>query len=555
MKVLFISIQSGYEGGYPAAHLGFYRIKSMLIDNGIDVDIVNLDLIDFDSVKKDIEKGMYDMIGFSGSTYEMDLDLQLLWDCKKASEIGGKRCLIIAGGQAVTMNKKQWLENGTDIAVLGWGEMPMLRVCKRYMKDEKREISELCSGIPGLAYINSEGQLESKPSLPTTQEEFEYLNYERMLVTDIPYEHYWKNNDEKIKTTGFNNTEFNIKNIRLFTISHCPLRCAFCATQSFLPFSQGSKAQKLVMLTADQCHQLVLKNYNKYKAESFSFGEDNFVVSKQAVERAKEICKKIIHSKLIGELPKDIVFHCLARVDNLQIKKGKGEEKVINHELLTLMKQAGFVSVSTGCETFSDKLLRSPSVNKGKITKADNIDVCDALLSAGMVPQILLILGLPESSVDDLLTTMKISADFILKGAQVGVTSLLFADQGSPLTESGIYPHTFREWINPYTGDIVKMNGVILPKDPFLRDVFEKIDEKANQEIERMRKDTPWGTGILPKFFVALATFIAYAKLLNSQEMVTYFEDVFQKRCVVEDLISDEKSSLYFYDDKQKISA
>ena len=532
MRVLLISIKSDLEGGYPAAHLGFYRIGTYLRDNGIDVDVADLEIDDLAVFLERLRRGHYDAIGFSVSNYEMEKDLDLLWACKEASKQSPKRCLMIAGGQQAVLNRDQWLEEcGIDLSILGYGERPMLEVCQRYKDHPDAEIPELCEGILGTAYIDNDGKLIAQPQPSLTQEEFEFLNHERMLEADIPYERYWEHNEKRIKSLDFNQVNFRIRNIRMYTTSHCPLRCAFCSSQYFNPAAQETKAQKIVMLSSEQIHELILHLYRKHKANSFFFGSDNFIITNYGRTRAKEFCQLVIQSKKLGELPEDVVFHCMARVDSFML--ARGENRVFDHEMIHLMKQAGFVNVSTGVETFSDRLLRAPSINKLNISSEDNITAIETLLAAGLTPQILLILGIPETTEEDLMFTMKVAADFILKGAQVGTTSVLFADPGAPVTTDKRYSYNHREWKNPYTGQIIKINDKILPFDPKIKGIIHKIDDASEIEMARMREGTPWEEGILPKFFVGLAQFVAISKLLNNEEMVEHFEGVFQKVCTL----------------------
>ncbi|ARJ66508.1 hypothetical protein WV31_12940 [Magnetospirillum sp. ME-1] len=518
------------EGGYPAAHLGFFRIASYLKNRGFEADVADLELDELDDYLERIREGDYAIVGFSVSTYEMEKDLDLIWACKEAASKLPFRCLMIAGGQQAAMNTRQWLEEGgIDICVLGYGERPMLALCQQIDANPAASISEICKGISGTAYLDEARKLVFNPQPAITQEEFDILNYDCMLEANIPYEKFWAYNEKKISSLEFNKLVFRIKNIRIYATSHCPLRCAFCSSQYFLPAAQNSKAQKIVMLSAEKIHQLVLAFHKRYGADSFFFGCDNFVIAKQGRDRLSRLCTLLIESKKKGELPEEVVFHCMARVDSfITAHEGK---RVIDYDLLNAMKAAGFVNISSGVETFSDRLLHVPSVNKINISRKDCTDVLDAILAAGLVPQILLILAIPESTPDEMLDTMMTAARFIREGAQVGCTTYMFADYGAPITSNPQYSFDRREWKNPYTGEIVKINNKVHPLDPVVASVIDKFETATDEEILRLRADTRWSTGILPKFFVGLASFIAIAKLLKRDDAVAYFEDIFNQLC------------------------
>ncbi len=526
--VLMISIKSMWEGGYPAPHLGFYRIKSYLEAQNIYAVVVDIELEALDLYLELIEKGVYKIVAFSVSNYEMELDLELLWKCRKASSAAPGKCLFVGGGQQATHNYEQWLNCGLDVAVLGYGERPMLALCERLSVYPDGSVDEICLGVQGTAYLDQNQNLIVQSQVPLTREEFEFLTYERMLKSDIPYESYWKYNEEKIRSIRFNNIDFKIRNIRMYTTSHCPGRCAFCSSQYFLDAAQ-KKTTPILMLSADQIQDLLLFNYKKYKPTSFFFGSDNFIItSRKGRRRVKELCKRIINLKKNGDLPENMAFHCMARVNSFFSTCEDGQ-RYVDHTLLKLMKEAGFENISVGVETFCDRLLTCPSINKSGISSADNIKVLDNILDAGLIPQILLILAIPDSTVDEMFLTMKTAAEFILKGAQVAATNRLYADPGAPVTNMERYTISHRERKNHATGEVVLINHQVIPFDAKIKKVSDHFDAVVDAEVALLRKKTPWKDGILPKFFVSLASFIGISKFLGDSEMTNYLIDIFQQ--------------------------
>ena len=57
-------------------------------------------------------------------------------------------------------------------------------------------------------------------------------------------------------------------------------------------------------------------------------------------------------------------------------------------ELLLKLKAAGFYTYGLGVETFADRLLKSPSVNKLGVDAQDCENVLDAMLDIGLNPLI-----------------------------------------------------------------------------------------------------------------------------------------------------------------------
>ena len=77
------------------------------------------------------------------------------------------------------------------------------------------------------------------------------------------------------------------------------------------------------------------------------------------------------------------------------------------------MEKASFLSIGLGVETFSDRLLKCPSINKKGLTSADSLKVIDAMLSTKIVPQINIIIGIPESTPDELADTLTVLNVFL----------------------------------------------------------------------------------------------------------------------------------------------
>ncbi len=522
MNILLISIKSIWDGGYPAAHLGFYRIASYLKDNGHQCDVVDLEIDDFKPVKIDIANGKYGIIGFSVSNYEMEADLQLLWECKEIVKGISRQCLMVAGGQQATFNAEVWLKAGIDIAILGFGERPMCDLCNSFEVNMGKSIKDIASNVNGVAYF-VEKELTWKPSEPLTQEEFDFLNYERMLVADIPYQKYWDYNRSKLKSGNFNKVKFKFKNIRLYTTSHCLGGCGFCSSQHFLGKSQG-KTSKICMLSADKIYSLILNLNERFGAESYFFGSDNFITANKAGRnRVKDLCRKILVAKDRGLLPQDTVFHCMARVDSFVDKERSNFN--VDVELLDLMRQTGFENISVGAETFSDRLLKVPSVNKRGINEKMSRIVFDAMLEYNLTPQVLLILAIPESTVDELFYTIDVAMEYIKKGIQLGVTNLMYGERGTPVFEDLNLPISYRECKNPYTGEIVKINYHVIPNDPLIRRLDERFEVMTHEEVVRLAPQTPWSHEFAPKFFVAIASFIAVARILERPDLIGKYEN------------------------------
>ena len=129
-------------------------------------------------------------------------------------------------------------------------------------------------------------------------------------------------------------------------------------------------------------------------------GDDAFTLN---IERAKQICKRIIDEKI------NLKLFCETRVDR------------VDYELLNLMKQAGVIKIDFGLESSNPKILRNIkkvfyNPNDENYTSERQFlrnlkDVVSYCKKLGMDPMVNIISGLPGETIDDAKETL----DFIKK--------------------------------------------------------------------------------------------------------------------------------------------
>lgn len=523
MRVL-LSTSMSKAGFFISPPLGLVRLQYYLQERGIHCDLLDLDLNNQPDYLGNAKQGFYDVIGISVSHYNVECDLDMLWDIRNSLSKSDRRCVIVGGGQEATMNYDQWLDMGCDIILTGFAEKRLFSLCCQLGAHKSAPLWKLAEGIDGVVVRNGEGKTIFVENGPLTVEEFHELSYDQVRRLHMPYEPYWTQVREEIGSTNFHKNKFTVECSRLFTSSHCPRGCGFCSSQSFVPASQKKKSP-IIMLTADQVHDLIVHYAQDYGAKSFLFSDDDYLVGSRAgLERAEEICRKVIASKAKGEIPQDAHFSCQTRIVNF-LKRKDGVPSP-NWDFLKLMHDAGFHSIGLGVETFSDRLLRMPSVNKVGVERKDIDIALEAMLVAGLLPQINLILAVPESTVDELMHSMRVGAEYISKGCQVAVTSLMKAIPGAPMLLSGDYKHTTIDWKNPITEKEVKIAHYFEPNDSQIHDIVHSIESSSLEELAKWKENSPWKGGTTPKFLFGLATFIAVSELLNKKDDANYFRKV-----------------------------
>jgi radical SAM superfamily enzyme YgiQ (UPF0313 family) len=528
-RVLLVSnrCSPGYNIAPPT---GLYQLHSYVSRRGIMCTVLDREIEGPLPYISRARAGEFDVIGFSVSHDNMIEDLDLLWSFRDAAAAGGKRVLFIAGGQEAVLNHEQWLRLGIDVCFLGFAEKTLLEFCRRLRAPNRADgctVEILCEGLDGVAYRNGRNEVAYRPSAPLTHEDFRELFYEQALTLDVPYHRYWSKLRHESADTTLGASRFVIENVRLYTTSHCPRRCGFCNSQSFLPRSQAGKLP-IIGLSAAEIAALILHMAHKYGARGFLFSDDDFPIGNKAgLDRLADLCRRITSLKAQGLLRRDTHFACQARVANFILSNGsRSRVPSANVALIQLMAAAGFGSVGLGVETFSDRLLRAPSVNKIGITAQDCETVLDAMLSAGLTPQINLILGVPEYTPDELADTMGKAVSYLVRGCDIAVTRHLDALPGAPLYGTDIYELRTKTWVHPHSGAEETIADFFLPRDPLIRSVSEHFDAESAGELAKVVAENGWGEKIVHKRVVGMCSLIAVAKLLGRHDLAADFRSV-----------------------------
>lgn len=518
-KILLINSHSR-EGVYVTPAMGLFKIAGYLKKNGIGCDVLDYDIDDDRDFLTEAASGAYAVIGMSVTHFQMESDLERLWKFRKAAESSGLPCVIAGGGQEATMNYEQWLNAALDIVFFGFAEETYFSFCQRVFQSgvDKPKLDDLADGLDGVAYFDRQKNLISRAAAPLTKEKFSQLFFDNIFDLDVPYEKYWQYLRNKYKAWAVGGADFIYEHVRIYGTSHCPRRCGFCSSQTFLPFSQDP-LPKILMLEAEQYVQLIVYHYQKFGARMVTFSDDDFLVgSGVGAKRAIDVAKGILREKQSGNLPQDFKFHFQARIADVIFKRQ------LNTELLDSLAEAGCIGFSVGVETFSEKLIKSPSINKVGITVKDCRWVLDAMLEHGLVPQINVILGTPETNVEDLVETIMAAAEYVEKGADIALVTRVEVYPGAPLADNPDYPYHCRNWTNPYTGEIVEISDYFQCWDPEIDRMCENFNEAKDQELRAIKKEFGWEGQTVHKRIVAFANLLAVGKLLHRTDIIERIE-------------------------------
>ena len=571
--------------------LGLYRLKNYLERRDIDCDILDLSLTDGhfkDSLEK-ISSGYYDVIGAGVDSEKIVRYFDMLHDIRSRVEKSGKKSMIVCGGQGGAHAYKSYIVNGkADAVLLGFAEKNFYELCRSFEKNRDKHISIYAKNIEGVAFPSDKKftKIIKNPTKPLTEEEFVSLNYDEIKDLHIPYKDYWdytyaegaaalnlsKDGGAKevtdphseIPTESSDTQKFFVETIRLYTSSHCPWKCGFCSSHSFLRMSNatmekeekipekpkdgktismnalascGSQPHPVYRISPEQIYDLIVRHCKKYDPKVILFNDDAFWDgSDPGFKHILDLCDLIINGKNTGKIKKDVIFNCQAKIGDFIIKK---PIRRLHDDLIIRLKKAGFYHFGTGVETFAERLLMVPSINKkGNVSEKDQHLVIQGLLKYGFSPSVNVILFVPETTIEELFHVMKVSTEYMLKGTQIAMTPLLRTHEGAGITEmikKGLTPikASYAQWSDPVTKEVFKHPLYAIPLNKQLADFIKQFNIKEYDDMERISKveqdrivkKSGWDSKVVPRPVTALAVFITLSKYLKKDDWAEYFEN------------------------------
>jgi len=177
-----------------------------------------------------------------------------------------------------------------------------------------------------------------------------------------------------------------LKNITLvpaYTSRGCPSQCSFCINSITCNSWRGYSPEKVLEGLK------VIKKYPHFKNKPIRFWDENFFTN---IKRAKKIVEEIIKQDLITP------WETTIRVDYIN-------DKMVNDEFLSLLKQSGCYLLSYGGESGSERILKK--INKG--TNPEQIIYsAKQTLKHKIIPQYSFMVGLPGETRSDMGETIKV---------------------------------------------------------------------------------------------------------------------------------------------------
>jgi anaerobic magnesium-protoporphyrin IX monomethyl ester cyclase len=368
---------SGSTGHMPFALLGLAYLGAILEKHNYNVDVIDCHVfaLSYEDFRSEIAKRKPDIVGLSASTLTYKTALKLAEIAKEELP----ECLVFIGGPHVTFWDDKALEEcqALDVIVRKEGEYTLLELV------QKVEAGESFDDVLGITY-RKDGKIVRTPDRP-------YI--EDLDSLPFPARHLWPIERLRKMEDMF----------YLIASRGCIFWCEFCATVRMHGRKFRMRNPKNIM---DELEFL----YKTYGVTNFTFCDDAFTVEPARIE---ELCRLIMERNL------KIKWNCGTRVD------------MLTRELLVKMREAGCISVWSGVESGTQKVL--DAMHKG-ITIEQTMRVYQWLRELGLKPAPNVILGFPgetkESAWETIKFVEKISPD------EVGFYNIATPFPGTPLYDS-----------------------------------------------------------------------------------------------------------------------
>lgn len=510
MRVLLVS-SFVFPGGSVSPMLGLYRLSHHLAKHGIDCDIVDLAIDKVEEVFDKIEKGFYEIIGLSVSDTYIVKDIEFL---SKAQEKGnGQDILFVAGGVTATSNYKQILDIGFDVVVLGYGENALLELCK--MKQAKRFVLESVQGVAWKKNDTYRCTELQKMSFAV----FKHFNFDNELEMNIPYKKYWDITRQEKEKFSTNKTDFIVETVRLYTSAFCPGKCGYCSAK-ILRLAHG-KNQPEFFLPSEMVMELVHHVVQKYGAKLILFNDDDFF---GIPKRSIDFLENIIKEKASGKLPSDLTFF-----GQMRVMDALDSNKKPHRALLRLMEQSGFNRVALGVESFSSRLLSTPMMHK-KGYNAEIIEsLIDAMVEHSICPQINIMLGVPETSENEVVYDLQKALECIDKGCTVTIIPHILAFSGAPVYSHEMYPTSTRKLYNTTLSKSIVLKKSFLIHDKNVQEKFDLYDDLYEKTLKKFIQKNSLGNRI-HRQYLSLIAILVLSKLFEAKDIFKKVSNMIDKQ-------------------------
>ena len=358
MRVLFVERELSYEPQ------GIMSMSAVLKQAGHDVALTVESMEDPVAFAAEYQP---DIVGYSVMTGSQraffDINLRVRQAVNPARESAGKRPVVSAfGGPHPTFFPEMVIEPGVDGICVGEGEGAMLDLANALGN------GGLHPDIPNW-WFNIDGEIVKNPVRPLIHDLSSLPHPDRALVYD-------------------KRPELASSGLKHFISSRgCPYNCTYCFNHAYYEIYKREKRGQ--QREVDDVIAEVNTVRARWPLEQAIFIDDLFIIHNDWLE---EFADK-------WPVQVGLPFFCNVRA-NMLVKDPRKIE---------LLKRAGCQTVSMGIEAANDRI--RVEMLKRRMTKEDIIETGRMVRDAGMHITATNILGLPTSTLEDDLETMRLNAE------------------------------------------------------------------------------------------------------------------------------------------------
>ncbi len=352
MKIVLISNPTTIKQKPDFPPIGIAYLGAIAKEDGHDVLLIDGGLESIEKIAAKTKEFMPDLVGITCWT----IGRGKVWElCSALESELLKATLVIGGPHATILPKQVFKKTFASIVVIGEGEETFRELLLSLGKGGD------LSSVAGLYFKDKNG----KPQCTSVRSAVEDLD-------TIPFPFY----------KGFKGLNFSMYNgfpwlkgptAAIISSRGCVFNCSYCASVQFWGkrwrFRSPENIIAEVKWLADE-----------FGIKSIFFYDDNFLVDKT---RAISICHGI------AAIKPEIEWSCCSHV------------KMVDADLLKIMKASGCINIDFGVESGSNKLLKT--INK-KQTRNDIIKAFELVHAAGIATRAYLIVGIPgetEGTIDE----------------------------------------------------------------------------------------------------------------------------------------------------------
>ncbi|HDY87176.1 MAG TPA: B12-binding domain-containing radical SAM protein [bacterium] len=403
MNILLINPTRTGEDSYTTPPLHLIYIATVIQKSGCRVKILDVhnefsknrnkikSKPDFENAMiEEIAAGDFDLLGIGSIVSAFGFSKRLV---KAVKQKKPDAPVIIGGGMSMAL-KDLWLkETDVDFLVESDGE----RVIQSFL-EVYPDMNELTK-IPGL-HVRTNGKfISTKPDLPKNLDYIDFPDWD--ILEDV--RHYMEIQKKWINLTLPSTLQLsNADNVMPIVMTRgCPYKCTFCYHVNHLHRNHSAK---------------YIVNYlkhikRKYQVNFVQTWDDLIMANKKWLA---DLCDEIAAEKL-----------------DMRIFTSGGKPNLIDRDLLRKMKNAGFMRISYGIESGSQKIL---NVMKKQTTVKQNYDAVKMTVQGGIFVHLNMVIGMPGEN----RSTLKETSDFLTSLAKDG----LIASKNVSFSYATGYPGT-----------------------------------------------------------------------------------------------------------------